>query len=296
MAKAQKTASTKVTAKQDSVPRPADVAVEWICFGLWGWTLLALSILLSATLTYYFVETAGDYEFAVYVLGAMICLLPFALVAESMYAKREPDQKHGFAGVVMVLNAVVVFLVTVAALITAAVSALSIFVHAHASSGTHVTIISSLVITVLGLMLFGRIINPPSFKRFSKLFPWLVLLISGITVAAAGAGPFKEQINSRDDRFIEDNLSTLNEAIRGYTNSNQSPPASLDQVGFDRSYEEGAKALVDRDLVAYTPDTKDSKAADGYTTFYYRLCVTYKKAKGNKASTAVTKDLYNVNS
>jgi hypothetical protein len=294
MAKA-KASPSKVTTKRDTQPS-TDVALQWICFGLWEWTLVALSVLLSATLSYYFVRDSGDYTFVVYILASLLCLLPFSLVAERMYAKREPDQKQGFAGVVMVLNAVVVFLATLAALITAVMSSLSIFVNAHASSGTYTVIISSLVVTILGLMLFARIINPPKLRKFTKIFPWLVVIITGVSLVAAIAGPFRSQISSRDDRFIEDNLSTVNENIRSYASENDKLPKDLGSLSLDQEYEDGAQTLVDRDLVSYVPDTKKAKTANGYKTMYYRLCVSFEDKKGSGQPAAEVRELYDLRS
>ena len=294
MAKA-KASPSKAATKHDT-QHSTDVALQWICFGLWEWTLVALSILLSATLGYYFVRDSGDYTFVVYVLASLLCLLPFSLVAERMYAKREPDQKQGFAGVVMVLNAVVVFLATLGALITTVMSSLSIFVNAHASSGTYIVIISSLVVTVLGLLLFARIINPPKLRKLTKLFPWIVVVITAVSLVAAIAGPFRSQISSRDDRFIEDNLSTVNENIRSYASDNDKLPKTLGNLSLDQEYEDGAQTLIDRDLVSYVPDTKKPKTADGYKTMYYRLCVSFEDKKGNGQPASEVKELYDLRS
>jgi hypothetical protein len=288
-----KAASTKkVTPKYEA--RSSDVALEWICFGLWEWALVALSILLSATLSYYFVDSSADYVFIIYVLAAVICLLPMAMIVESMYRKKEPEQKHGFAGVVMVLNAVVVFLATIAAFITAVMSVLSVFVNAHSSSGTYITIISSIVVTALGMMLFVRIVNPPRLSKITRLFPIIVLLISLGAVAAAVSGPFKAQIENRDDRFIEDNLGTLNSAVVRHVYGARELPASLNDVSYDTGYEEGAKALAEQGLVNYRPDTKTAKTEGAYTTYYYRLCVTFKESKGEFGKQ--TRELYMISS
>lgn len=292
--------------KQTNPPSAAQIVWQWVCYGLWEWTLVALSTLLSAVLAYFFVSKDGDYQFVIYVLAAVICLLPLAFVVNRVYAKDEPEQKHGFAGVVMVLNAVLVFLATVAALITAVISTLTMAIHPP-SDGRTITIISSLVVTVLGMMLFVRIINPAKLRKFSKLFPWIVVAVTGVTIILSFAGPFRNLMTTRDDRLIEDNIYTISNEIDNYANDHGKLPAGLNELQLDGSYQDGAKQLIDRNMVRYTPNIKPASTEElndfngafsgGVQTsaaHYYQLCVTYEHQKGNGKNS--TKDLYSASS
>ena len=283
--------SDKISETEPSPPIPHDagtqkstsnnVVLQWVSYALWEGVLIVLSTLLSATLTYFMVKTSSDYSFVVYFLAATLCLLPLAFVADRMFRKQEPEQKHGFAGVVLVLNAILVFIVTVGGLITAVVSGIMQLVDTQVSSATTITMISALVVTILGGLLFIRILNPPKLQRLTRLFP----IITGLTLAGMFAGPLKHQLTTRDDRFIEDNLYIVDQKITQYTDSHKRLPDSLSALGFDTSYDEGAKALVDRKLVRYTPNSRQASQTTelqgSTTTYHYRLCVTFEKQKGS---------------
>ncbi|HEX9153284.1 MAG TPA: hypothetical protein VF809_00505 [Candidatus Saccharimonadales bacterium] len=290
--RASKKASKPST--RNNAQRSSDITIEWICFGLWEWVLITLSVLLSATLTYYFFDNGGDYTFTLYFMAAMLCLMPFALVTERMYAKREPKQKHGFGGVVVVINAVAVFVATVGAFIAAVMNILSVFVDANTSSSTYAAISSSFVVAILGLLLFIRIISPVKFRKYTKVFPWIVVGISLATVIAASFGPFKSQIANRDDRFIENNLPAIDETIRSYTDKNRRLPASLNDIAMDES--DNSYAMIKRNLVKYTANTKESEEGSEHESFYYELCVNFQKSKGSSRQASKVDDLYTLRS
>lgn len=276
---------------------------QWVCYGLWEWALVSLSVLLSITLSYYVVGVGVD-EFTIYVLAAMVCLLPLAFFVDRVYVRQEPAQKHGFTGVVMVLNAVMVFLATVGGFIAAVISLLSMFVNGGSDTLTIATI-SSLVVTALAGMLFVRILNPEKLRRFTKIFPWVVLAVAGLTVVFSVAGPIRSLQSTRDDRLIENNIYTIDTEIRNYAYDHRRLPASLNDVALGTSYQKDAQSLIDRKLVTYRPNTKPSKiqtqnAQDAISslapapseTEYYQLCTTFDKEKGS--GKYKPKDLYNV--
>lgn len=281
----------------------AGIVLQWLTYGLWEWALGALCILLSATLSYLFIAStrSNDYSWLVYVLATMLVLLPFAFVLDRVYLKKEPTHKQGFSGVVMVINAVLVFLAAIGGLITTVVSVLRLLLSATSSSTTYIVIVSSLVVSVLNLLLFLRIMHFPKLHKFSKIFPFIIVGIAGLTAILAIIGPFRGEVALKNDRLIEKNLPTVNSAIQEYVSKNKKLPSALSELDLSSSYEKDAKALIDKDMVEYTkkdstsgtdvlgaPEllgtTKTRSTTQRLTSakFYYELCVTYKKASGNE--------------
>ena len=268
-----------------------DIVWQWVSYGLWEWALISLSILLTVTFSYYLNTTDNsNYSWVVYVLATMLCLLPMAFIANKIFSKREIPQKHGFSAVVMVLNAVVVFLATIGGLIGLVISVLQIFVSSTPSPNTKIYIISSLIVVVLSAMLFIRIINPAKLSKFIRLFPYIVIAVAGIALILTIAGPFRSEISNRQDRLIEDNLPSLNNSIQDYVSTKGSLPESLSSL--DLSNQSGPKALVSQNLVSYQNLGPTNVNKYSYSTTYaqptqssysYKLCATYKKAK--KSST-----------
>ena len=264
-----------------------DIVWQWVSYGLWEWALISLSILLTVTFSYYLnTSYNSNYSWVVYVLATMVCLLPMAFIANMIFSKREIPQKHGFSAVVMVLNAVVVFLATIAGLIGLVISVLQMFVSSTPSSNTKIYIISSLIVVVLSAMLFVRIINPSRLSKFIRLFPYVVIAVAGIALVLTVAGPFKSEISNRQDRLIEDNLPLLNSSIQDYVSTKGSLPESLNSL--DLSNQSGPKTLVSKNLVSYQNLGPTNVSKYSYSTTYaqptqlsysYKLCVTYKKAK-----------------
>jgi len=253
--------------------------MQWVTYVLWESSLAALSTLLTATLSYFFIIKTGDYGFVMYVLAMVVCLVPFALLSDMLYSKREPAQKHGFAAVVLVLNAVIVFIATLIGLITAVISALSLVVDATPSNAKNVVIAASLTVTLLGVLLFMRIINVPKLAMVRRYYRWIVAGVTILTILFAIGGPLKSQVQTRNDRLIEDNLTTIATAVETYFGNHGALPASLRDVSIDSTYDQGAQALIDRRLVTYQRHAGNGGQQYGSGSSY-DLCVTYHKAKG----------------
>jgi hypothetical protein len=283
----------------DSANSAVNIVWQWVCYGLWEWALTSLAVLLTVTLDYYFNNSSGsgDYTSVLYILAAMLCLLPLALVANYIYSKHEVNQKHGFSAVIMVINAVGVFLASIGALITLVVSILSLFTSPTSSTSVDIVIASSGIVTVLGAMLFIRIINPAPIAWFTKLFPYLVLGVAGLAVVLAVVGPFRSQIANRQDSLIEQNLPTLNDDIQSYATNNNKLPDNLSQV--DTTADQGAQQLVKSNLVTYQ-NLGTTVVTNRTTTYFssasttselsYQLCATFKSAKGTPSTTHVDLD------
>lgn len=269
------------------------VVMQWLSYGLWEWTLIMLSILLSATLSYYFISsTRGrDYSWLAYIVASMLVLLPFAFVTDRLYAKQEPPHKHGFAAVVQVLNAIVVFLAAIGGLITCVVSIFMLFVNADSDSSTYIAIVSSLVVASLSLLLFLRIMRFDKLAKFNHWFPLTVVIIAGLTAILALAGPFRAEVRLKNDRLIEGNLSSLNNAIHDYARSKGELPNDLSALNGGLSYQGSVKLLVTKGLVTYRKLPASSTSTTnsfnrttitgtlGGNIGRYELCANYKQEK-----------------
>ena len=293
----------------------ATVAWQWITYILWEATLFTLSVFLIAVLAYFITGASSvTYSFSIYSMAALVCLLPAAFLVDRCYRKREPEQKQGFAGVVMVLNVVVVMLAIVGGVVAAAFSLFSLLLDNESAKSVTVTVISSLVVSLLGVLLFWRILPNRRVLRLVKLFPWVVMAVSVAALVMALAGPVRTLLSSRNDRLIEDNVTTLDSAIQDYFSQKAVLPASLKDLSLSSTYQSGAKQLIDRHLVEYEPgivsgssptinaydptsssyDYSYSSSDYGYKTADYKLCMTFGKAKGNGAGG--NKDLFTVSS
>lgn len=265
-------------------PGPSNaIHIVWqlATYVLWAFTLFALSVFVIALLDYFFNDgSSSEFEYAVYFFAVLLCLTPLAFFADKMYRKYEPAEKHGFAAVVMVLSAILVFIAVLSGLITAVVSLVSLLISTSASE-MGITIASSLIITALGGMFLLRILNQPRFAALTKWFPWAVIAVASVATIFAIAGPFRGLITSKQDRLIEQNINVLDNEIQNYAIENGELPKSLSDLKFDDPYYADAKALVTRNLVTYKPinDDRDIHLYSGDLS--YRLCATFKYAKGN---------------
>lgn len=287
-------------------PKAHGVQIVWqlLTYALWSWALTALVVLLTATLSYYLLNSDGDYEFSIYAFAAVICLLPMAFFADKIYARQEPEHKHGFAAVVMVLSAVLVFLASLGGLITAVVTIFTLFVNPGDTGTKQVVILSALIVTALGGMLFVRILNVPRLRRFVRLFPLIALAVTGLATVMAVAGPFRSEIAARNDKLLESHLPKVNQAIQDYARKNSRLPANLQDIDLSGAREKDAKYLVDKNLVEYkvvaatapdtyetpnnrTTTTRNLSYRPGRQTGNYELCATFNKAKNDKYADSV---------
>jgi hypothetical protein len=257
---------------------------QWLTYGLWSWTLASLGILLSSTLAYFIASASrdGGYTWQIYIIATALCLLPISYLIDRTYSKHEPAHKHGFAAVILVLHAVLAFLVSIGALITAVVTLLSLATDASGDTPIKTTvIISALLIALLGGLFFARIVRPAKLEAISRRFGLIVSVIAAVTIIAALAGPYASTIQTKSDRQIESGLYGVNTAIQDYARNNKKLPANLSDLTFD-SYAHEAKQLVKDNLVSYSAKGETTTSGTYAThTFKYELCVTYKKSKGS---------------
>lgn len=294
----QQTPRQGVSAKQ--------IVLQWLSYSLWCWSLATIATLLSSSLTYYFVSGAkesGSYEWQLYFVAAMICLVPAAFFVDRLFSKAEEPKKHGFSAVVMVLNAVGVFLAALGSSITFVISIFRLVLSPADTRGTQILLISSSIVALLSFALFFRILYLEKFKSFPALFRYTMLGVSVLALIMTLVGPFVRELSLKDDRLLEEGLSSLNESIREYVTEKDTLPESLTQLDLDDYNEDKARLIRDRNMVRYTKDpsstssesnssslnrtgTSSLRVTATITYLRYQLCVTYKGEKGTNYSSA----------
>ena len=222
------------------------IVLQALTYAFWFWTLLILSIILSSVLTYLLIDTF-DAEWLVYLASSLLVLLPIAFITDRFYRKVEPEKKHGFAAVVMVLNAVVACLVGVGSLITAVIALVSLGLSSGDTNATSVTILSSLIVAGLSILFFIRIVQLKQFSYINKHFSKIIGIVVGLTILLAVVGPAVDTARRRTDRLIESNYSRIVREIERYAVENNGLPDSLDKVDFS----DEANKAVDTGRISY---------------------------------------------
>ena len=259
------------------------IILQWLAYAFWGWLIASLAwviaiVLLSSILN-------ASVEGAVpYALAATIVLLPIAFVTDFFYVKREPVKKTGAAMAVMSIHAVMYALLGIGALITAVFTGLFMVINSSdMASGYTVTLLTSLALALLYAGTFIRIINPRKTQVLPRVYGYAMLAITIGLVATAIVGPFTKSLLTRDDRLIEQNLSSVESSVESYIRQNNKLPASLSDVTITPNT---ANELVASGKVTYKPGKVSSTSTTSttyYPTYSYQLCVTFKAAKGSQS-------------
>jgi hypothetical protein len=268
-----------------------DIVWQWLSYALWELLLASLAVLISAIFTYYFNHSTSSNtrDLVIYSLVIVLCLVPFAFFADRIYRHREPDQKRGFAAVVMVLNAIPVFLTALAAFVATVIALVSILVNANGSPATSVFIASASSTALLSGLLFIRIIHRPQMKRFSNLFPVIVLGIALVALVLGAAGPFRSEITDRHDSLIEDNLAGISNDIQDHADADNNLPSSLHFSELNQDGVSGEQTLVNKHEVTYTRlNSEPVSSTSGLKLLRYQLCVTYDHPLGNGKNSTST--------
>jgi len=268
------------------------VVLQWLTYAFWGWAVLALSSLTAAIIAN-FIDKADVGSFTPFAIAALVVLLPVAFICDSFYSKKEPAKKAGAAMAVMLIHAVIFALCGVAALITAVVSVFMMAIGSDSDSkGLLVTLISALIVSAYYAATLARTLNPPRFPAIAKLFRFGMMVTVGIIVLLGIVGPVARERSLRDDRLLEQNLSSLPTAIEDYARDNDKLPNNLNELS---NLRDGVKKIIEKDLVEYRPNTKtesvlqpgSSSLTYGGTTrrtYYYELCATFKEESSSYGS------------
>lgn len=267
------------------------VVLQWLTYAFWGWAVLALSSLTAAIIAN-FINKADVGDFMPFAIAALVVLLPVAFVCDSLYSKKEPTKKTGAAMAVMLIHAVIFALCGVAALITVVISVFLIIIGTDSDTkGILVTLFSALIVSIYYAATLARTLNPAQFPSISKAFRFGMMATVGIIILLGIVGPVARERSLRNDRLIEDNLSSLSSDIGSYARANNKLPSDLSEL---TNIQEGPKNIIEKNLVEYRPNTKTDEAIQAFGSvsslkdalnsnlnsrkiFYYELCVTYKE-------------------
>ena len=265
-----------ILVQPEQINKPGIIVLQWLTYAFWGWAILALAILVSATFTT-FVIGYDTSTLTSYALAAILVLLPIALVCDFFYSKAEPEKKTGAAMVVMVIHAVLFALLAIATLIAAVFSVVNLIITSNDTRPYQVALYSSGLITIVYIATFVRTINLPAFFNItSKFYKIFMLVFTIVVIIASVIGPIGYAQQTKNDKLIEENLYTIKSEISDYTRKNKALPESLDQLSLD----DNAKILVEKNLVVYKPKETRNRTSTRTTSkvYNYELCVTYKKA------------------
>lgn len=257
---------------------PNLVVLQWVTYAFWGWTVFATSLLVINILSFFLTDT-GDESFAPYGIAAVLVLLPISIICDIFYSKQEPDKKEGAASIVMIIHSVIFALIAIGSFVSIAFSVVQLLVSGTDSSSLLVGIYSGIIVSMLFGLVFVRTLLPNIMHGFRKLFLITMSLVIGASLVLGVIGPLNSLIVTRDDRLIDNSLPTIVQSIESYASINDKLPDDLSKLSLDSN----AKQLIDKGMVTYSANTKQPVVTDkdgtlsSYTTYYYQLCVTYKK-------------------
>lgn len=268
-------------------PHTGTVILQWLTYAFWGWTVLAMSFLTATVFESYIGDSNIDAG-APYAIAAVLVLLPMSVICDIFYSKQEPVKKAGGASLVMIIHAVLFALIAVGSLITGVFSVVNMLTSSSDSAGTKVTLYTSAVVTLLYVAVLLRTLRPIKFAWVRRYFIIFMVLVVGIITVFGIIGPVNNARITKNDRLIEGSLGSLSDSVNTYADKNHQLPNNLgvlDLMG-------DAKKLVTDNLVTYQPNTiQPSIVADNYSpsdlvipktnsTYYYQMCVDFKKANG----------------
>ena len=259
---------------------PGLIVLQWLTYTFWGWTVLAMSVLVIIVLTFFFDKNFSVGDSPLYSMAAVLVLLPISVICDFLFIKREPLQKTGGASVVTIVHAVIFALFAIGALIGVVFSLVTLMISASGSEMTQISLYGGLIIAVLFALIFLRTILPKFLVKFRTAFVILMVVVVGVICTFSIFGPVNEAKLTRNDKLIVANLSTVNEAITNYVNTVSKLPADLGSLKLTGD----AKKLVTDKLVVYSKDSAPYGASADYSTYYYQLCVNYTKADANQSS------------
>ncbi|MGH7218156.1 MAG: hypothetical protein ACREGE_01780 [Candidatus Microsaccharimonas sp.] len=252
---------------------PGVLILQWLTYAFWGWLIVGLIWLITVILTNA-IAGADVSGIVPYAIAATIVMLPIAFVTDLFYRKHEPITKTGAATVIMVIHAVIFALLGIGALIVSVFTELNALINVErASDVVMVIVLSSLFSTLVYTAAFVRTLNPFKKPLGTRIYAFAMLGVALLLLTFAIVGPVLTTIATRNDRLIENNLSSVENAVQDYVRDNGELPANLDQVSI---FDEDAESLVKNGEVKYTPEgVEPATTSFGSTYLRYQLCVTY---------------------
>lgn len=288
---------------------PGLLVLQWMVYALWGWTVLAMSMLILIIVDQMINTVGGSYgrsywfpgDEIAYPLAAVIVLFIIALLCDVFYARA--DRKHARStgsNVIMILHAVLFALLGIGALIVAVFGGVTLLIgDTMQGNGAEVNIVSGFIIFVLYGATLLRTLRPRKLKRGVGLY-WIFMTIAlAAIVTLAIIGPASFARLRAQDAVLEQGLPSLSDSINSFTTSNNRLPNSLNELtDLSEDVNDGAaKKLVEEKLVSYTPGEQltsnvsarqldlqrlgvDQLGGTIKPVFHYTLCVNYKTSDG----------------
>jgi hypothetical protein len=264
-----------------------DILLQWLTYALWTLGVLAMAAVLATNATYYFIVRVDDYSFMLFLLAAVIILVPAAAVVDYLYRQREQMQKRGFSAVVMVTHAVGVSLLWVVALIVALLFLLQLWVNGSPTPPHEIALTSALIVLVLNALLFMRILDVSKLQPVRKYFPWIMSALAILAIAVGVAGPIRHTVATKSDRIVDSGLPTIDTAIEDYVTSYSKFPPNLSALQTDSAslsdLNPDGTNLIKKHAITYVPGAVIPEASGSTSgpTLYYQLCVSYTHASGS---------------
>lgn len=258
-----------------------ELVLQWLTYAFWGWLILGLIWLLYVVLANTILDQSVT-SVVPYAIAASVVLLPLAFVTDRFYLKREPLKKVGGTAIIMVIHAVLFAVLGIIALIVTVFTAINFTITVTGASDADAKLVSLLVTsfaTLLYTAAFLRTLNPFKSKKPLHIYSIAMLSLTVVLLIAAIAGPLAKGFATRNDRLIEQHLSSVETSISTYAQDNGELPDTLDDV-IPNSPE--AEQLITEGLVEYKKEgsvTTQQDALNGSTIEHrYQLCVEYKEA------------------
>ena len=250
---------------------PIDIVIQWLTYAFWGWTAIAILILSSMVMSFYIID-ADISSSLPYSIAAVSVLLPISIICEFLYKKREPVKKTGASSVIMIIHAVLFALCAAGSLVIIVLNLVKMLIETGSSEGTSVQVAiytAIIMFAVYAILLFRTIIPAKLFKL--RIFIMLIMTLICIVLTAFSIfGPIANEMQTKNDKLIEDNISTLVSEIEDYVQVKDQLPNSLTDLELSGD----AKKLVSEKLVSYVEEGKVSSMSS-YPTYRYQLCANY---------------------
>ena len=280
-------AQSPVVEQPVTKPTPGQIVLQWLTYAFWGWTVLAMSFLVVTVLEF-FVNKANVADAPLYGMAAILVLLPISVICDIFYSKKEPTKKSGASAVVMIIHAVIFALFAIGSLITVVFSLVTLMVSSTGTENTLVFLYSAIIITLLYGLVLARTILPKMLVKFRIYFVIIMVVIVGIICGFGFFGPIADAQLARNDKLIESALPSIGDSISTYATDNVRLPDTLSSL----TLKGDAKKLISDNLVTYKKDKGPSYSGSS-SSFYYQLCVTYKKANESQYSSSSYKSSTN---
>jgi competence protein ComGC len=234
---------------------------------------MALLFISSMVMSFYITNTDISSTLP-YSMAAVLVLLPISLICEFLYRKREPTKKVGASSVIMIIHAVLFALFGVGALVVIVLNAVKLFISGSTLENTSAQVFMYVagIMFVVFAVLFFRTVIPANLLKFRLVISLFMVAVSISLIAVAAIGPVNREIQTKNDKLIEDNLSYVVSAVEQYYVENNKLPDSLSNI----TLRGDAAKLQSEKLVSYINET--SSGPTKYSGLKYQLCVNYVKA------------------